>query len=316
MNSSPMRVLVAVDGSEPAELAVDLVANAAWPPGTEILVAEAVETGAGIYGGPWPALAVVDTDRIEADIRAAAQKTVLEARERLTRPGLNVDGVILRGRPATAIVDQARRMKADLVVVGSRGHGTIESMLLGSVSAEVVDHAPAPVLVARGSGMARIVLGWDGSSCAARAADLLPRWPIFEGCQVRIVSVAHVGIPWWTGFPEAGSPEMMPMYLEAKDASRKQRDELAQEMTAELQGSGFTANADRREGDAATEILSVATTSRADLIVVGTRGRTGLKRLVLGSVARNVLLHATCSVLVVREGSPEGVPGSVVSPPS
>jgi nucleotide-binding universal stress UspA family protein len=306
MNSGAMRVLVAVDGSEPAELAVDLVANAAWPPDSSIVVAMAVETGAGIYGGPWPALAVVDTDRIEADIRAAAQKTVLEAREKLTRSGVNVEEIVLRGRPATAIVDQARRMQADLVVVGSRGHGTIESMLLGSVSAEVVDHAPAPVLVARGSGMARIVLGWDGSSCAKRAADLLRRWPIFSGSQVRIVSVADVGIPWWTGFPEAGSPEMLPMYLEAKDASRNQHDELAREMTAQLQTNGFMADADRREGDAATEILAAATTSRADLIVVGTRGRTGLTRLVLGSVARNVLQHATCSVLVVREGAPEG----------
>lgn len=310
MTNRAMRVLVAIDGSEPAGLAVDLVANAVWPPDSQIVVAEAVETGAGIYGGPWPALAVFDTDRIEADIRAAAQRTVLEAREKLTRPGLKVDWVVLRGRPATAIVDQARRMHADLVVVGSRGHGTIESMLLGSVSAEVVDHAPAPVLVARSPYLARIVLGWDGSSCAARAADLLRTLPIFVGSQVRVVSVTDVKIPWWTGFPEAGSPEMMPMYVDAVDASRKQHDELAREMAAKLQNAGLTAEGDRRDGDAATEILAAASASKADLIVVGTHGRTGLKRLVLGSVARNVLQHATCSVLVVRDGSPASGPNT------
>jgi nucleotide-binding universal stress UspA family protein len=305
MDERALRVLVAIDGSEPAGLAVDFVADVAWPPGTDILVAQAVETGAGLFGGPWPALAMIETDRIEADIRAEAQRTVQEVRERLVRPGATVEAVVLRGRPATAIVDRARGMRADLVVVGSRGHGTIGSMLLGSVSAEVVDHAPAPVLVARGRRIGRIVLAWDGSSCAMHAADLLRTWPIFNGSLVRVVSVADAEIPWWTGFPEAGSPEMMPMYVDAANASRKQHDDLAREMTAQLQTAGLTAEADRRDGDAATEILAAASASNADLIVMGTHGRTGLKRLVLGSVARNVLQHADCSVLVVREGSPK-----------
>lgn len=311
MDSQAMRVLVAIDGSEPAGMAVDLVANVAWPRGTEILVAQAVETGAGLFGGPWPALAMVQTDRIEADIRAEAHRTVDEVRKRLARPGVSVEAVVLRGRPATAIVAQARGLGADLVVVGSRGHGTIESMLLGSVSAEVVDHAPAPVLVTRSPRIERVVLAWDGSSCAARAVDLLRTWPIFSGSLVRVVSVADAEIPWWTGFPEAGSPEMMPMYVDAMNASREQHDELAREMTAQLQAAGFTAEADRRDGDAATEILAAANASHADLIVMGTHGRTGLKRLVLGSVARNVLQHATCSVLIVREGSREGARAEV-----
>jgi nucleotide-binding universal stress UspA family protein len=308
MDNNTMRILVAIDGSEAAAVAVDLVAEVVWPPGTEILVAEAVETGAGIFGGPWPALAAVQTDRIEADIRAEAQRTVETAGERLARSGLNVTTIVLRGRPATAIVDRARAMRANLVVVGSRGHGTIESMLLGSVSAEVVDHAPAPVLVARGRRIERIVLGWDGSSCASRAVELLRTWPIFAGSMVRVVSVADVEIPWWVGFPEAGPPEMVPIYVDAANASRRQHDELAREMTAQLQSAGLTAEADRREGDAATEILAAAKTSNADLIAVGTHGRSGLKRLVLGSVARNILQHATCSVLVVRAGSTETSP--------
>ena len=303
-----MRVLLAIDGSEPAGLAVDLVANVAWPAGTDILVAQAVETGAGLFGGPWPALAIVQADRIEADIRAEAQRTVQEVGERLARAGMSVEAVVLRGRPATAIVNRARRIHADLVVVGSRGHGTIESMLLGSVSAEVVDHAPAPVLVARDSQIERIVLAWDGSTCATRAADLLGTWPIFAGSNVRVVSVTDVEIPWWTGFPEAGSPKMMPMHVEAVDASRAQHDELARDMAAKLESAGLAAEADRRDGDAATEILAAASVSKADLIVMGTHGRTGLKRLVLGSVACNVLQHAACSVLIVREGSPEGAP--------
>ena len=302
MDSPTMRVLVAVDGSECSALGVDLVANLAWPAGTEVLVAQAVETGAGLFGGPWPALAMVQTDRIEGEIRAEADRTVHHARERLARPGLGVEAAVLRGRPATAIVDRARSMPADLIVVGSRGHGTIESMLLGSVSAEVVDRAPAPVLVARGDKTSRVVLAWDGSSCSTRAADLLRTWPIFAGAAVRVTSVADVEVPWWTGFPVDGSPELLSIYADAASASRKQHDELAREMTAELRAAGLAAEADRREGDAATEILAAARAFKADVVVMGTHGRTGLSRLVLGSVARNVLQHATCSVLIVRDG--------------
>ena len=305
-----MRVLVAIDGSEPARLALDLVAGVSWPAGTEILVAEAIETGDGLFGGPWPALAMVETDRIEAEIRVQADKTVSHARGRLARPGLEVSAVVLRGRPASAIVDRGARMPADLIVVGSRGHGKIESMLLGSVSAEVIDHAASPVLVARRPSVQRVVFAWDGSQCAEKAAEVVRAWPIFADSTVRVVSIADVEIPWWTGFPEAGSPDLMPMYIEAADASRRQHLELAEEMAAQLREAGLAAEAEVRAGDAATEILAAANRSSADLIVMGTRGRTGLTRLVLGSVARNVLQHAVCSVLVVREPSPDVSPAT------
>ena len=141
-----MRVLVAIDGSERAGVAVDLVADVAWPAGTEILVAEAVESGAGLFGGSDPALTMIQADTLEAELRVAAKRTVDGARAQLERPDLTVQCAVLRGRPATAIIDRTRDMRADLIVVGSRGHGTIESMLLGSVSAEVIDHAPVPVL--------------------------------------------------------------------------------------------------------------------------------------------------------------------------
>ena len=303
-----MNVLLAIDGSESAALAVDLVRDLAWPADSEIVVAESVETGAGMYGGPWPVPVVIRTDRIEAEARARASRVVGEARKRLVRPNLKVAATVLRGRPATAIVDQARKMRADLVVVGSRGQGAIESMILGSVSAEVVDQAPAPVLVARRGSIARIVLGWDGSSCAARAAELVRTWPILAGSRIRVVSVADVEVPWWTGFPEAGSPELMPMYVETAEATRLHHDELAREMAGCLRAAGLTAEPERRDGDAATQILAVANESDADLVVIGTHGRTGVKRIFLGSVARNVLQHAQCSVLVVRSDTyPSGI---------
>ena len=295
-----MKILVATDGSDQADLGVDLVAGIAWPDPTEIVAIEVVPSGAGLFGGPWPAIAIVEAEAIETEIRLAAERTVEAARSRLAGQGRDVRAAVLSGRAASAIVDEARRMAADLIVLGSRGHGAIERMLLGSISAEVVDHAPTPVLIARGTTIERVVLAWDGSPGARLAADLVRDWPVFSRSAVRIVSIADVRAPWWTGL-EPATPEVIEMYVETGDSVRAHRDELTREMEAELRAAGLAAVADRREGDAAGEIIAAADSAGADLIVMGTHGRTGLARLVIGSVARNVVRHATCSVLVAPD---------------
>ena len=294
-----MRVLLATDGSPAAGLAVDLVAGIDWPAGTSVRVVEAIQVGADLYGGVWPASTFVDAERLEAELRQTAVDTVEGARSRLVRPGLDVSGEVLSGRAANAIVEAAGSMQADLIVLGSRGHGTIESMVLGSVSAEVVDHAQLPVLVARDGAIARVVLGWDGSAAARAAADLLLTWPMFSRSAIRVVSVADIGVPWWTGFPQPGSPETAPMVLEAAEATRTihDRDGAGDGRRAPGRRPRGRARATRRrrcDGD------HRCGGDQAGLIVLGTHGRTGLARLVLGSVARNVLHHATCSVLVTR----------------
>jgi nucleotide-binding universal stress UspA family protein len=309
-----MHVLVAIDGSEASLLAVELVCGIRWPAGSRIVVAEAVESGEGLYGGPWPAFAMLEMSRLETEIRATAEGDVRAAAEQLVRPGLTVETAVLSGRPASAISERARTMGADMIVVGSRGHGRIGTMLLGSISSELVDHAPAPVLVARGTCIDRVLLAWDGSACAARAAELLTDWPIFGESSVRVVSVADIEVPWWTGFPEPGSPEMMPIFVDAAEATRRHHQELALGMTDALRAAGRSATAERLEGDAATEILARARTMKTDLIVMGTHGRTGLARLVIGSVARNVLHHAACSVLIVRQHDPHPASGRAQPP--
>ena len=305
MSTPALRVLVATDGSECAEMAVDLAANIDWPAGTEIVVAQAVETEVTLAGDLWSRALLDGAADIKSARRAEAQQLVQDVGERLARPGLDVRIVVLEGRAATAIVDQARSMAADLVIVGSRGHGTIEAMLLGSVSAEVVDHSPAPVLVARRRTINNVILAWDGSSCASYAAEVLATWPIFAHSTVHVCSVADLGAPWWTGFPAPGSADLLQYYEDASEVSRQQHKELALEMAAQLRSAGIAADADARSGDAATALLGAAEASGADLIVMGTRGRTGVVRMVLGSVARNVLQHATCSVLIAHDRSAE-----------
>ncbi|HET9519654.1 MAG TPA: universal stress protein [Candidatus Limnocylindrales bacterium] len=297
----PMHVLIAVDGSDQALVGVEVAMLADWPEGTTIRVVEAVDTGAAVFGGPWPTLAIVDAEHIERDLHEQAVAAVREAASRLTKPGLWVETAVLEGRPALKVDEEAQRIEADVIIVGSRGHGTIETMLLGSVSAEIIDHAKTSVLVAREPGIGRVLFAWDGSAPSAHAARVLEEWPIFRHSDISVLSVADVEVPWWSGFSEPGTAELLTIHAEAADAAKAHHDELATEMTTRLRDAGLTAAGFRRDGDAATEILAAARERAADLIVMGTRGRTGLKRLLLGSVARNVLHHAGCSVLVVRE---------------
>lgn len=296
-----MRIILASDGSPSAGIAVELVSRINWPEGTVVRVVHAIQTGTDLFGGAWPSVALMQAERIEAELRDIGRTTVEQAQARLERPGLEVASAVVHGRPATAILEAARAFDADLVALGSRGHGTLDSMLLGSVSAEIVEQAAAPVLVARRPTLERVVLAWDGSDCARVAADVLSTWPIFAGLPVRVVSVVDNKLPWWTGFPAVGTAELAPIFVEAAQASRRAHETRADRLVKELAGAGLDATAQVAEGDPATQIMAAAAESQADLVVLGTHGRTGLARLLLGSVARNVVNHATASVLVVRE---------------
>jgi nucleotide-binding universal stress UspA family protein len=296
-----MRVLLATDGSPAAGVAVDLVASVGWPAGTHVQAVAAVGWGVTPLVGPWATVSTADAAVLEARLREAAQATLDEARARLAARGLEVDTSVLHGRAATAVVEAAEALSADLIVMGTRGHGSIGSMLLGSVSGEVIDHAPAPVLLARDSTLDRVILAWDGSPCARVAANVVRTWPIFARSAIHVVSVADIEVPWWTGLPVVGAHDAIDLYGDALEQARRIHEAYATEMADELTAAGLRATAERRVGDAATEILAAARERGADAIVLGTRGRTGITRLVLGSVARNVAHHATCSVLVTRD---------------
>ena len=296
-----MRILVATDGSECAGVAVDLVAAMAWPPDSTIHVVKAVASGVAVFGGPWPPLPPIDTTTFDDDIHQQAEGNLDAARARLTAPGRTVETSVADGRATDVIVSLAEQTDADAIVVGSRGHGTLESMLLGSTSAEVVDRANVPVLVARGSAIGRVVYAWDGSACAEEGSHVLTTWEVFAASEVHVISVADTVSPWWADTSMVNTSQAVAAYAEAAEPSRTQHEELAKDMAHRLEAAGLEAVSQRRDGDPAEQIVDVAKSWQADLIVVGTHGRTGLRRLLMGSVARNVLHHAHCSVLVVRE---------------
>lgn len=294
-----MRVLLAFDGSPDAAQAAALVGAIAWPPDSTLRVVSVIEPTPMLVTTPWVPgeLAAPGFEARVAAYFGAEQDSVVQ---RLVAPHRAVDGAVMRGRPASVIVDEARVFGADLAVVGSRGHGTVATLALGSVSSEVVDHAPCPVLVAKRPGLSRVLFASDGSPAALAAEAVLTRWPIFDGVPIRVVSVAEVVEPWHTGIAPTMYTQVVEAYAHDLKEARAEHTRIGDESVARLRAAGRDAEPELRTGDAAAEIIGAAADRDADLVVLGSRGRTGLTRLLLGSVARNVLHGGTASVLIVR----------------
>ena len=169
-----MKALLAIDGSTELAFGVELAASLAWPSGAELQVLTVLPSETERIGGPWLAgVAYVPSDVTRDGLRTDGAALLEQAAAPLRELGLEVTTRLIEGRAASVIVDTARDIGADLVVLGARGHGAIEEAFLGSVSAEVVDQAPCAVLVARGPFAERILIGTDGSDVAMSAAQFV-----------------------------------------------------------------------------------------------------------------------------------------------
>jgi nucleotide-binding universal stress UspA family protein len=296
-----MRILLAVDGSPSGTRARDLVASLPWPEGSAVRVVAALDVAPALWGGPWIPAIPAGADEYEAQALRELTAVLDAARGPLEAAGLHVEADLLRGAPAFAIPEEAKRWSPDLTVVGSRGHGPVESALLGSVSSAVVDHAVAPVLVARGDHVRSIVLAEDGSPAGISARDVVLGWSTFAGIPVRVIGVVDVAAPWRSGIAPTMFAAAMDLYTEMITNSRETYRQVLAATVATLQAAGRTAEGELREGEPADQLVQAVHDVAGDLIVIGSRGHTGVSRIVMGSVAHSVLRHARCSVLVVKQ---------------
>ncbi len=294
-----MRVLLAYDDSPCSSAALELTASLPWPDGTTIEVINVVEGTPEIFGAPDAALLTMPRRELEASALENAHRWVDAALERLRVTGCAVTPRVLRGRPAATLAREAELRGADLIVAGSRGHGPMDALLLGSVSTELADHAPCPVLVARGDRIARVVVATDGSSGSRHAIAQLVEWGILNGAHARVLSVAR-SVAALAGVEAAFEPRFGELEASTAEALVDQQRQIADEAATMLTQGGVISDAEVRQGDAANEIVRCARAYGADLVVTGSRGLGTLPRLLLGSVARKVLLHAGTSVLVMR----------------
>ncbi|HET8785279.1 MAG TPA: universal stress protein [Candidatus Limnocylindrales bacterium] len=225
----------------------------------------------------WPAGTIV---RLVSSLRAVEpdlpEETALaQVADAIGRPQLHVETAVVHGDPADTIVDEAEAFTADLLITGSRRRGFVQSLLGWSASGEIVDRAPCPVLVARMPTIRQVLLTTDGSVQSDAAADIVARWGIFDLARVRVVTVAGGAAP--------------------TDADQRTVDRTA----ALLMDAGRDVVTEILQGRPAPAIVDAAKAHGIDLIVIGSRGRTGLGRTLLGSVAGEVLASADASVLIV-----------------
>jgi nucleotide-binding universal stress UspA family protein len=203
------------------------------------------------------------------------------------------------GHPSAVIVEKAERYGVDLIVVGSHGRSGIRGMVLGGVATRVVRHAHCPVLIARPSERSGIVLGaTDFSDPALPAVRAAAAEAQRRGARLTLMHVVDISLA-------AASTMTMGFGGVVYNLPRPVRDEIEHTVRAKLAQAladlGVEGDPLVHEGSPAAAIVQAAGELPAELVVVGTVGLTGLRRLTLGSVAEAVARGAPCSVLVVRQ---------------
>ncbi len=271
-----------------------------WPTGTAICVLSIVDMGR------WEGLPTL-TEGAKDTARALVETTA----EQLDRPGLEVFSDIQLGYPKKAIPEFAREWKADLIMVGSRGLGAVSRFFLGSVAQGVLRAAPCSVEIVRStspdspasSHAMKILLATDGSECSEIAVRSVANRPWPAGSEFKIVSGRELLT--LENATSASSP--CPIYPESLlneilEDARKRADKAIAQARHVLTSKGLKVcdGPGTPVGDAREILLDEARAWGVDLIVLGSHGRHGFDRLVLGSVSESVALYADCSVEVIR----------------
>lgn len=146
-----MKILLAVDGSAYSDAAIEEVLRRPWPAQSEVKVITAFETPLMVGIEPWAATPTY-FDQLEKAVREAAEAVTGDALEKLKAikdTTLEISGGTIQGPPRQVIVEEAERWGADLIIMGSRGLGAWNRLLLGSVSSAVVHHAKCSVEIVR-----------------------------------------------------------------------------------------------------------------------------------------------------------------------
>jgi nucleotide-binding universal stress UspA family protein len=200
------------------------------------------------------------------------------------------------GSPAEVILSMAKEQNADLIVMGARGLGPVKERLLGSVSHRILTLAPCATLIVNGpvKAMKQILLPLEGPSDAEAAIRFLQLKPFHEAVELTVMTVLPwTEPPWPSGAAEAAATAATEML--------EKQTEYIEAVAERLCAIGYQAHGVALLGTPPTMILQQATTLRSDLILMGTRGRRGITRFVLGSTSHAVLHKTPCPVLAFHQ---------------
>jgi nucleotide-binding universal stress UspA family protein len=196
------------------------------------------------------------------------------------------------GSPAEVIVTAAEQDKVDLIVMGARGVGPIKERLLGSVSHRVLTLAPCAKLIVNGpvKAMTKVLLSLQGPHDMEAAIRFLQLKPFHEPVQLSLLTVLpSVRPPWPVGTAAAEQLE---------ERALQSAREFIEDVANRLRSLGYEARGRAVLGTPAGMILQEAATLRSDVILMGSRGKKGAMRFMLGSVSHAVLHQMPCPILI------------------
>jgi len=217
-----------------------------------------------------------------------------------------VKRVVLAGTPsepaADVIVEYAKTNEVDFIVMGTHGRRGMRRLLLGSVTEEVVRRSPCPVLTTRTHKDAwslpradRILVPVDFGSSTRQIIGVASRMAEHYGAAITLAHVVNLEYYPYYGFGSDAYPEIKKSMIEASE-------EKLIELATELQGAGLDVSWKTIKGHPAAALRQLAEEADIDLIVIGSHGRSGFDRAMVGSVSEKVLRSAHCPVMIVNTG--------------
>ena len=304
-----MKLLLAVDSITTLDILVNEMMTRTWPSGAEARVLSIVED-AEVPLETWREEGY-GVAAVRQEMRRRGEQITALAVERLREMGIPGEVVIMRGNPHFLISFVARKWPADLILIRAHNRADFRNWMLGSVAKSVIESAPCSVEVVRdadephsvnGNGRMRILLATDGSGVSLAAAQAVAEtsWP--KHSQVKVVNVIN---PIIYSLEEIG-------LLSDKGTDRAHRA-IGQAIRV-LNGTPLKVSGEVIAGGTERQIIDRAKNWDADLIVVGTHQRRGLKRLLFGSTSDIVANRAHCSVRIIRVSNDKDLLPSRSSP--
>lgn len=290
-----MRLLIAVDSIITLDILLNEIAARSWPGGTEAHILSIVED-ADVPGETWRADGY-GVAAMRDEMRRRGEQITAMAVARLEAIGLSSKITMMRGNPGFLILLAARKWSPDLILIRAHNRSDFQNWMLGSVAKAVVEHASCSVEVVRPTAAeyplitkrrARILLATDGSAASLTAAQSVAEtvWPV--GSEVKVVSVVN---------PIMHSLGEMGLF---HDSGTDRAHRAVGAAINELRGAPLELSGVVAVGRVAREVVDRARKWAADLIVLGTHDRRGLRRVLFGSTGAAVTSRAHCSVRTIR----------------
>ena len=290
-----MKTLLAVDGSDNSYEAVHALKYLARA--EQLTLLHALNVPRPAYPMMGPEVAEELYKSLEQSMREDGERLLARVQSLLPLHAGPSTKHLRIGSPAEVIVSMAEEQNADLIVMGARGLGPVKERLLGSVSHRILTLAPCATFIVNGpvKAMKQILLPLQGPSDAEAAVRFLQLKPFHDAVEVTLLTVLPSTEPPWPGDAAAATAGKL-----EEQALQSARDYIDGE-AERLRAIGYQARGIALFGTPSAMILQEATNLRSDLILMGTRGRQGIARFLLGSVSHAVLHQMPCPVLAFHQ---------------